>query len=263
MDRENIAVNNNVRERLQKVLAQAGIASRRHAEQLILEGRVRVNGDCVSTLGTKVGEHDHIEVDGKSVERFTEFHYYLLHKPVSVITSARDPQGRPTVVDIMKNVPIRLYPIGRLDYDTSGVLVLTNDGELAHRLMHPSFGVEKTYRVWVQGPMGIKALENLRQGVLLEDGKTAPAKVERVSGTSIRPNSNSEPKRNRLEILEVTIHEGRNRQVRRMFTAVGYPVVKLERIRFGGLTLDKIPQAGSYRALTRQEVKELRSKVGL
>lgn len=263
MDRENIAINKEVRERLQKVLAQAGIASRRHAEQLIIEGRVTVNGDKVSALGTKVGKHDHIKVDGKTVQRFGEFHYYLLNKPVHVITSAKDPQGRLTVIDLMKDVPTRVYPVGRLDYDTSGVLVLTNDGKLAHRLMHPSYGVEKTYRVWVQGPVGLKALENLRLGVLLEDGKTAPAKVECVSGRSVQSNSNSDSRRNLLQVLEVTIHEGRNRQIRRMFTAIGYPVVKLQRIRFGGLTLEKISSPGSYRTLTRQEVKQLRSKVGL
>lgn len=261
MESKNIVFNAENRERLQKVLAQAGVASRRHAEQLILEGRVTVNGDTISALGTKVGIKDHIEVDGKPVERFEEFHYYLLNKPVSVITSASDPQGRPTVVDLMKDVPTRVYPVGRLDYDTSGVLVLTNDGELAHRLMHPSYGVEKTYRVWVQGPVGINALERLRQGVLLEDGNTAPAKVERVSGVLKRTNLDS--KGDHLEVLEVTIHEGRNRQIRRMFAAIGYPVVKLERIRFGTLTQEKTLCSGAYRALTRQEVKELRSTVGL
>lgn len=261
MDSKNIVFKAEKQERLQKVLAQAGVASRRHAEQLILEGRVTVNGNIISALGTKVGEQDHIEVDGKPVERFEEFHYYLLNKPISVITSASDPQGRPTVVDLMKNVPTRVYPVGRLDYDTSGVLVLTNDGELAHRLMHPSYGVEKTYRVWVQGPVGINALERLRQGVLLEDGNTAPAKVERVSGVWKRANPDS--KGDRLEILEVTIHEGRNRQIRRMFAAIGYPVVKLDRIRFGTLTQEKTLSAGAYRALTRQEIKELRSTVGL
>lgn len=263
MDRENLMVDKASRERLQKVLAQAGIASRRHAEQLILEGHVTVNGDKVSALGTKVGEYDHIEVDGKPVERSSQFHYYLLHKPVRVITSAKDPQGRPTVVDLMSSVPARVYPVGRLDYDTSGVLVLTNDGKLAHRLMHPSYGVEKTYRVWVRGPVELKALEKLRRGVQLEDGKTAPAKVECVNGIAMRTNLNSDLKQKDLEVLEVTIHEGRNRQIRRMFTAIGYPVVKLERIRFGGLSLKTISRPGSYRALTPEEVKELRSKVGL
>lgn len=259
---ENRGLDKGVGERLQKVLAQAGVASRRHAEQLILDGRVTVNGDIVSTLGTKVGTQDRIEVDGRSVDRSEALHYYLLNKPVSVITSASDPQGRPTVVDIMKDVPVRVYPVGRLDYDTSGLLVLTNDGELAHRLMHPSYGVDKTYRVWVQGPISINALESLRQGVLLDDGNTAPAQVERVSGVS--KGAERDSKGRHLEVLEVTIHEGRNRQIRRMFAAVGYSVVKLERISFGSLTQKSIViPKGSYRALTVAEVKELRSQVGL
>ena len=250
-------------ERLQKVLAQAGVASRRHAEKLILDGRVTVNGDKVTALGTKVGVRDQIEVDGRLVKRTEALYYYLLNKPVSVITSASDPRGRPTVVDLLKDVPVRVYPVGRLDYDTSGLLVLTNDGELAHRLMHPSYGIEKTYRVWVQGPVGIHALETLQQGVLLEDGKTAPAQVQRVSGLSQRTKGGL--KNDSLEVLEVTIHEGRNRQIRRMFEAVGYLVVKLERIRFGPLTLTQnlTLHPGSYRALTEEEVKQLRSNVGL
>ena len=261
MDNENRAQEKGDGERLQKVLAQAGVASRRHAERLIVDGRVTVNGNKVSALGTKVSIQDHIQVDGLSVYRSEGLHYYLLNKPVSVITSVSDPEGRPTVVDLMKDVPVRVYPVGRLDYDTSGLLVLTNDGELAHRLMHPKYGVEKTYRVWVQGPVGIKGLETLRQGVLLEDGNTAQAIVERGSGVSNGTNVKS--KGNHLEVLEVTIHEGRNRQIRRMFAAIGYPVVKLERIRFGSLTLGNSLRLGTYRALTIEEVKELRSKVGL
>lgn len=261
MEGEKMAQDEGIGERLQKVLAQAGVASRRHAERLIVDGRVTVNGDKVSALGTKVGIQDHIEVDGHSVQRSEELHYYLLNKPISVITSASDPQGRPTVVDLMKDVPARVYPVGRLDYDTSGLLVLTNDGELAHRLMHPSYGVEKTYRVWVQGPVGINALENLRQGVLLEDGNTAPAKVERVSGVS--KGTRVDSKGGHLEVLELTIHEGRNRQIRRMFAALGYLVVKLERVCFGPLTQEKTLRSGTYRVLTVTEVKELRSQVGL
>ncbi|TGE34299.1 pseudouridine synthase [Desulfosporosinus sp. Sb-LF] len=256
-----MAQDNEGGERLQKVLAQAGVASRRHAEQLIVDGRVTVNGNTVTALGTKVGIQDRIEVDGQSVQRAEGLHYYLLNKPVSVITSASDPQGRLTVVDLMRDVQVRVYPVGRLDYDTSGLLVLTNDGELTHRLMHPSYGVEKTYRVWVQGPVGINALESLRQGVLLEDGKTAPAKVVRVSGNS--NGSNLKLKKDPLEILEVTIHEGRNRQVRRMFAAIGYTVVKLERIRFGSLTEENTLLSGAYRPLSIREIKDLRSKVGL
>lgn len=261
MEGENMVQEDGAGERLQKVLAQAGVASRRHAERLILDGRVTVNGDKVLILGTKVGIQDQIQVDGQPLQRSEKLHYYLLNKPISVITSASDPQGRPTVVDLMKDVPVRVYPVGRLDYDTSGLLVLTNDGELAHRLMHPSYGVDKTYRVWVEGTVGINALENLRQGVALEDGNTAPARVERVSG--VLKGTNVDSKSGKLEVLEVTIHEGRNRQIRRMFAAVGYSVVKLERISFGPLTLEKALRLGTYRALTVKEVQELRSQVGL
>lgn len=264
-------------ERLQKVLAKAGVASRRHAEQLIADGRVTVNGNKVTALGTKVSRKDRIQVDGRSIHQSEELHYYLLNKPVGVITSTSDPQGRPTVLDLMKDVPVRVYPVGRLDYDTSGLLVLTNDGELAHRLMHPSYEIEKTYRVWVQGPVSMNALITLRQGVQLEDGITAPAKIKRLStvfkGTSFKSQDQKNIKNikdsfkdnndKHFEILEVTIHEGRNRQIRRMFAAIGFPVVKLERISFGTLTLENSLRSGSYRALTREEVKKLRSKVGL
>lgn len=247
-------------ERIQKVLARAGVTSRRHAEQLILEGRVKVNGVKLSELGCKVGSRDYIEVDGKPIQRSEKLYYYLLNKPVGVITSAHDPQGRPTVMDCLKGVPARVYPVGRLDYDTSGALVLTNDGELAHRLMHPSYGVEKTYRVWVRGPVGLKAIEGLRQGVSLEDGNTAPAIVKQVSGVS---DKDGKSKETHLDILDITIHEGRNRQVRRMFSAVGCPVVKLERIRFGSLSQGNSLSPGAYRALTTEEIRELRAKVGL
>ncbi|WP_407311087.1 pseudouridine synthase [Desulfosporosinus sp. SB140] len=261
MDVEHKDQNGELAERLQKVLAQAGVASRRQVERLIEEGRVTVNGITVSVLGTKVNSNDTICVDGTLIERSERLFYYLLNKPMGVITSARDPQGRPTVVEIMRDAPARVYPVGRLDFDTSGLLVMTNDGELAHRLMHPSYGVEKTYRVWVHGPVGIKALEQLREGVLLNDGKTAPAKVVRRSGLLKRRivDQMSEP----LEVLEITIHEGKNRQVRRMFGAIGYPVAKLERIAFGPLAQDGQLQSGSYRSLTREEIKKLRSLVGL
>ena len=241
-------------ERLQKLLANAGIASRRQAEQMILKGQVTVNGELVTALGTKVQPQDQVKVDGKLISAPTEAPvYYLLHKPLGVITSARDPQGRKTVIDLMQGVRQRVYPVGRLDYDTSGILVLTNDGELAHRLMHPSFGVDKTYRVGVKEKLSQAALEQLRKGVLLEDGKTAPAKVREISrgGEGL------------LFYLDITIHEGRNRQVRRMFTHIGYPVVTLQRIRFGPLQLDSGMKSGTFRALTGQEVQDLRRAVKL
>jgi 23S rRNA pseudouridine2605 synthase len=279
---ENRAPEKEGRERLQKVLAQAGVASRRHAEQLIAAGRVTVNGNRISALGTKVSREDRIQVDGRAISRSESLHYYLLNKPVSVITSVSDPQGRPTVLDLIKDVPVRVYPVGRLDYDTSGLLLLTNDGELAYRLMHPSYEIEKTYRAWVQGQLSINALKTLCQGVQLEDGITAPAKVKHVNivskGTRVKSKNNKDNKSikgnndnkvrksnegKHLEILEITIHEGRNRQIRRMFAAVGFPVVKLERIGFGTLTLENSLRSGTYRILTREEVKELRSQVRL
>ncbi|MDQ7096791.1 pseudouridine synthase [Desulfosporosinus sp. PR] len=248
---------------MQKVLAQAGVASRRQVERLIAEGRVTVNGEKVSVMGTKVSSGDAICVDGALIERSDKLYYYLLNKPVGVVTTARDPQGRSTVVEIMQGVPARVYPVGRLDFDTAGLLVMTNDGELAHRLMHPSYGVEKTYRVWVHGPVGINALEQLRQGVNLSDGKTAPAKVVRRSGLQQRRTVAVDQKSDSFEVLEVTIHEGKNRQVRRMLGAVGYPVVKLERIAFGPLNQERQLLPGNYRSLTKEEVQKLRALVGL
>jgi 23S rRNA pseudouridine2605 synthase len=248
-------------ERLQKVLAKAGVASRRQAERLIAEGQVTVNGMTVSVLGTKVTAQDRVEINGHPLQRSERLHYYVLNKPVRVITSAKDPQGRPTVLDLLKDVPVRVYPVGRLDYDTSGLLVLTNDGELAHRLMHPSYGVEKTYRVWVKGTVGNATLDHLRRGVLLEDGNTAPAIVKRLSGVSHR--NKTDAKNTTLDVLEITIHEGRNRQVRRMFDAVGYSVVKLERVSFGPINQEKQLLPGKFRSLTLSEIKKLRTLVGL
>lgn len=243
-----------VGERLQKVIAQAGIASRRHAEQMILDGRVQVNGEKVVALGTKVLPADRILVDGRVINSISEtFDYYILHKPTGYITSAKDPQGRRTVMDLLLKVKQRVYPIGRLDYDTSGLLVLTNDGELAHRLMHPSFGVEKTYQVEVEGNVPSQALLRLERGIELEDGKTAPAQVRVISRNG----------QGSLQRLEITIHEGRNRQVRRMFEAIGYPVVALKRIRFGPLQLKADLSIGKYRSLTDQEVSQLRHAVKL
>lgn len=240
-------------ERLQKVMAQAGVASRRHAEQMILDGRVSLNGQKVNQLGTKVLPTDRIEVDGRRINVGGQTaEYYLLYKPTGYITSASDPQGRKTVMDLMQGVKQRVYPVGRLDFDTSGLLVLTNDGELAHRLMHPRYGVEKTYRVEVKGSVPLQALERLRRGINLEDGKTAPARVRVFSQIS----------QGFRQCLEITIHEGRNRQVRRMFEAIGFPVVTLKRIRFGPLHLSALKE-GTYRALTDHEVKELRKAVEL
>ncbi|MDI6812644.1 MAG: pseudouridine synthase [Desulfitobacteriaceae bacterium] len=235
--------------RLQKVLAQAGVASRRRAEELIREGKVYVNGIKVEALGVKVGPTDEIRVEGRMIQGRQAWHYYLLNKPCGVMTTAQDPQGRTTVLQLLGALPVRVYPVGRLDYDTSGLLLLTNDGELAHRLAHPRYGVDKTYRVWVEHAIPPARLKILAHGIELEDGKTAPAKVRVIRPTPF--------------LLEITIHEGKNRQVRRMFAAIGHPVLRLERIRYGPLVLEGDLKAGAFRLLTKAEIKALRQLVGL
>lgn len=241
-------------ERLQKWLAHAGVASRRQAEQMILEGQVSVNGEIVTILGTRVQSQDKVTVQGKLLTVPAEaLVYYVLHKPTGVITSAKDPQGRKTVIDLLREVPQRVYPVGRLDLDTSGLLLLTNDGELAYRLMHPRYGVEKTYRVGIKEKITVNALNQLREGVVLEDGKTAPAIVREVS----RIGEGS------FCLIDITIHEGRNRQVRRMFAKVGYPVATLQRIRFGPLEMEPSLSPGKYRALSEIEVHKLQRAVQL
>lgn len=232
-------------ERLQKVIAQAGIASRRKAEQLISAGRVRVNGETVTELGTKVDEaRDVIEVDGRVIKA-EDKHTYLFYKPKKVITSLSDPRGRKTVADYFRDVPVRLYPVGRLDYDTEGLLLMTNDGELANRLMHPRFEIEKSYLALVQGVPNESALSRLAKGVALEDGVTAPARVSTVRAM---------PK---TAWIRLVIREGRNRQVRRMCEAVGHPVKKLIRERIGFLRAGGL-KPGQYRALTVDEMKKLK-----
>lgn len=226
-------------ERLQKVLAVRGWGSRRVCEDLIAEGRVSVNGE-VAVLGRRVDpDVDLVEVDGAPVGVKPGLVHYLLNKPVGVVTTASDPQGRPTVVDLVPGEP-RVYPVGRLDVETEGLLLLTNDGDLAHRLAHPSHGVEKEYLAEVAGTVGGGALHRLRDGVELEDGITAPAKV-----------SQPEP-----GVLRITIHEGRNRQVRRMCEAVGHPVTRLVRVRIGPLR-DAQLRPGDWRALELDEIKAL------
>jgi 23S rRNA pseudouridine2605 synthase len=226
-------------ERLQKVLAQAGLGSRRICENLIEDGRVTVNGE-VAILGRRVETTvDHVEVDGVQIGVAPGLVYYLLNKPRGVVSTASDPQGRPTVVQIVPAEP-RVYPVGRLDTDTEGLLLLTNDGDLTHRLTHPSFGVEKEYLAEVEGAPSRGALRTLRDGVDLEDGRTSPAKVSEVSPG----------------VLRLVIHEGRNRQVRRMCEAVGHPVRRLVRTRIGPLR-DPALEPGVWRALTLDEVRTL------
>ncbi|TNJ67407.1 rRNA pseudouridine synthase [Paenibacillus hemerocallicola] len=234
-------------ERLQKVLAQAGVASRRKCEEYIEAGRVQVNDETVTTLGAKVDPAvDAIKVDGRPINR-QRMQYLLFNKPKGVITSTSDPEGRNVVSDYIKDVKERVYPVGRLDYDSEGVLLLTNDGELANLLTHPRHHVPKTYHATVKGVPHGDLLDKLRGGIKLEDGITAPAEVEYVD---INPDKNE-------TIVSITIHEGRNRQVRRMFEAISYPVIKLKRIQFGTLLLAGL-QRGKHRALGKAEIEELR-----
>ncbi|MBY6051362.1 rRNA pseudouridine synthase [Cytobacillus firmus] len=234
-------------ERLQKVIAHAGVASRRKAEELMAEGRVRVNGKAVKELGVKVSPSDRIEVDGIPLER-EEPVYFLLYKPRGVISAVSDDKGRKVVTDFFEGIKQRIYPVGRLDYDTSGILILTNDGEFANLLMHPSNEIEKVYVAKLKGIPSKEKMKSLQRGIVLEDGKTAPAKTKLLSMD----------KKKQTAIVEISIHEGRNRQVRRMFEAIGHPVLKLKRERYGFLTLQGL-SAGDARELTAHEVKQLRT----
>lgn len=237
-------------ERLQKVIAHAGIASRRKAEELILSGNVQVNGKVVTELGIKVDPaKDIIRVNGKEVAIEEKKITILLNKPTKVITSMTDPQGRTTVIDLL-DLKQRVYPVGRLDYDTEGLLLLTNDGELANRLMHPSYEIDKTYEVIIKGIPADSQLDRLRKGIRLEDGITSPAIVKRLE------------QKNHQTKIHITIHEGRNRQVRRMFEAIHFPVIRLKRIRYGFLTLKGV-LPGNYRLLTEEESCRLRKLVDL
>jgi 23S rRNA pseudouridine2605 synthase len=226
--------------RLAKYLADAGVASRRASEDIVRSGRVTVGGVTVVDPARDVDARDAVAVDGRPVSPVHERVVYALNKPAGVVSTARDPQGRPTVVTIVPQTE-RLYPVGRLDIDTTGLILLTNQGELAHRLTHPSFEVEKTYRAVVGGPaLEERALRALRDGIELEDGRTSPARVRRVSA----------------DTLEITIHEGRKRQVKRMCEAIGHPVKRLERIGFGPLELGDLPR-GRWRRLSDAEVDAL------
>lgn len=234
-------------ERLQKVIAHAGVASRRKAEEMIAQGMVSVNGKVVKELGTKVTNSDRIEVNGIPLEQEGK-RYFLLYKPRGVISAVKDDKGRKVVTDFFPHVKERIYPIGRLDYDTSGLLLLSNDGEFTNLLAHPSYEVQKTYIAKVQGIPSREALKKLETGINLEDGKTAPAKVKLKSLDKRKGNS----------IVEIIIHEGRNRQVRRMMEAIGHPVLKLKREQYGTLNLYGL-NSGDSRELTPHEVKQLRT----
>src|SRR6266545_7426041 len=224
--------------RLNVYLARTGVASRRGADELIKRGRVRVNG-VRGELNTFVGEGDVVDLDGLLLAR-QPLAYVLLHKPAGVVTTASDPHGRPTVVELVSEHALRLVPVGRLDADTTGALLLTNDGPLAHRLAHPRYGVEKVYEAEVEGEPSDEALERLRSGVELEDGLTAPAEVRRIGPSKV----------------ELTLHEGRKHQVKRMLAAVGHPVTRLHRSRYAGLAVEGL-EPGQWRELEPSETARL------
>ncbi|SHF04037.1 pseudouridine synthase [Desulforamulus putei] len=238
-------------ERLQKVLAKAGVASRRHAEELITGGKVMVNGRVVTELGTKVDAYkDKILVNGKPIPPPEKKVYLLLHKPRGYVTTLSDERGRKTVLDLLEGVEQRVYPVGRLDYDSEGLLLMTNDGELTHALTHPKHQVKKTYLARVEGVPEPEKLQAMAKGLQLEDGLTAPAEVKIVDIQNGRA------------LLQISIHEGRNRQVRRMCEHIGHRVLRLRRVRIGPLELGNL-KPGEFRPLTRQELKELMSLAGI
>ncbi|OAB44240.1 pseudouridine synthase [Paenibacillus glacialis] len=233
-------------ERLQKILAQAGIASRRKCEDLIVAGKVEVNGEVVTTLGTKADpDQDIITVSGRPIRNEKKV-YLVMNKPKGVITSASDPEGRKIVSDYLRDIKERVYPVGRLDYDTEGLLLLTNDGEFANLLTHPKHHVPKTYMATVKGVPHGTELDKLKQGIMLDDGMTSPADVEYKDIDTAKNEAT----------ISITIYEGRNRQVRRMFEAISHPVIKLKRISFGDLLLQNLKR-GLFRHLTKNEIEDL------
>jgi pseudouridine synthase len=242
-------------ERLQKILSAAGLASRRAAEALIAQGRVTVNGQTITTLGAKADpETDDIRVDGRRVKAPARRRYLLLYKPRGYITSRSDPQHRPTVIDLLARGGVReyVYPVGRLDYDSEGLLILTSDGELAAGLTHPSHGVEREYQVRVRGVPDDHDLDRLSKGISLEGRRTAPARVQREKVLELESGAQA--------VLSFVIREGRNRQVRDMFEAIGHPVVRLRRVRIGPIS-DAHIRPGEFRDLTRGEVAQLKHAV--
>lgn len=238
-------------ERLQKYLASCGVASRRMSEEIIKSGRVAVNGQIVTEMGVKIKiGTDKVTVDGKDITPEEEHVYLMLNKPEGYVTTAHDPQGRPTVLDLVAEVPQRVFPIGRLDVDTEGLIFLTNDGELAYRLTHPKFAVTKVYHALVTGKPSEDKLDRMRNGLKLEDGMTKPCTVKVIR------------RYNHKTMLEITISEGRNRQVRRMCQAIGNPIIELERVKIENIELSQVKR-GQYRKLTLEELAPLMYKVQL
>jgi pseudouridine synthase len=237
--------------RLNKYIAQSGAASRREADRLIESGRVMVNGRIVRTLGTTIDDlKDRVEVGGRAVRPLDQRIYLMLHKPPGYLVTRKDPHNRPNVMALLPPGLRAVFPVGRLDLDSEGLLLLTNDGELAHRLMHPRYGIIKHYRVKVKGRPAEASLSKLRQGINIDGKKTAPARIVLVSAGT------------HSSVLDVEIHEGRKREIRRMFESQGNPVQTLKRLRFAGLPLGKL-KAGTWRHLRSDEVRKLKTQVGL
>lgn len=241
-----------MKERLQKVLAKAGIASRRGAEELITSGHIRVNGVIITELGTKVDpQKDKIYYNGKLIKEMEKKVYYMLNKPKGYISSVKDEKDRKTVLDILSDIPYRVYPVGRLDYNTEGLLILTNDGDFMNKMLHPKYDIGKTYIAKIDGIIKREDIFKLAEGVMLEDGKTKEADVF----------LDSIDKKTKTSRVEITIYEGRNRQVRRMFAHLGYEVKALKRIAFGGVLLSGLNR-GEYRELKEFEIKKLKKLMG-
>ncbi|MCX8130204.1 MAG: rRNA pseudouridine synthase [Clostridia bacterium] len=238
--------------RLQKYLAEAGIASRRKSEELIRDGRVTVNGVRISDMGMKVTGNDLVSVDGKKVVLGKNKIYIMLNKPVGVVTTVKDQFGRPTVIDLVKNIDERVYPVGRLDYDTSGLLILTNDGEFTYRLTHPKHEMKKVYLAEVEGIPEQSDLEQFRNGIRIEDYTTSPAEIK-IVGTG---KAASDKRQDISSLLQITIHEGKNRQVRKMCEAIKHPVIKLKRIAIGDVKLGDLEE-GKWRYLSKEEIRWL------
>lgn len=232
--------------RLQKYIADCGVASRRKAEELIQQRRVKVNGTLVTEMGIKVSDADLVEVDGRVIKPENKKVYIMLNKPSGYVTTVKDQFGRPTVIDLLKGVRERVFPVGRLDYETTGLLILTNDGDFAYKMTHPKHKIEKTYLATVAGIPTDEEISRFERGLKIEDYITAPAKLKIIT------------KKERTCVVEVTIHEGRNRQVRKMCEAIGHPVLSLKRISLGKLTLGNLAE-GNWRELTQDEVKSLLS----
>jgi len=237
--------------RLNKYLSQVGIASRREADRLITEGRVKINNQVVQVLGYKIDDQkDRIEIDGREVKKEQNLIYLMLNKPKGYLVTLKDAFGRPTVMNLLSNLKQRVFPVGRLDYDSEGLLLFTNDGELTYRLTHPRYNIKKTYLVKVKGEPDNAKLNRLGKGLFLDGKKTAPAKVTLLE---------SNPRRS---FLRIEIHEGRKREIRRMFESIGHRVLKLVRVDFAGLKIGKL-KSGTWRFLRQKEIKKLKEQVGL